>query len=143
MMLPFGTVDIPQQTVLLLGQTTFHITLQAMVLLVKVIFDITLQTALLLDQAINYFLYHRCQHTFLFRHNKVQGSQRDNYQGKINRRAHSFVQLTQNSIHITQRRPDRLKHILNSWKMLTRDQGILSVGYKIPVSTRARQKKIP
>ena len=67
----------------------------------------------------------------------------DNYQGKINRRAHSFVQLTQNSIHLTQRRPDRLKHILNSWKMLTRDQGILSVGYKIPVSTRARQKKIP
>ena len=60
MMLPFGTVDIPQQTVLLLGQTTFHITLQAMVLLVKVIFDIPLQTALLLDQAINYFLYHRC-----------------------------------------------------------------------------------
>ena len=31
--------------------------------------------------------------------------------------------------------------ILNSWKMLTRDQGILSVGYKIPVSIRAHQKK--
>ena len=78
----------------------------------------------------------------MFRHKKVQGSQRDNYHGKINRRAHSFVQLTQNSIHITQRRPDRLKHILNSWKMLTRDQGILSVvGYKIPFSTRARLKK--
>lgn len=43
----------------------------------------------------------------LFRWKKFQGSQRNSYQGKINRRAYLFSQQIQNFIHRTQRRPNK------------------------------------
>ena len=101
---------------------------------------------------------------------KVQGIQRNKYQVKTNRRAYTFGQQTQNSIHRTQRRPNKsppsskktlcrknnssnpiswsikaFPEFLEFLKILTRDQDISSVveGYRIPFPANPHQKKIP